>query len=294
MRKQTLLLPVALLFIKALHAQVPAPDRLEFEVASVRPAAPLGKDELPATRGGPGSSDPERITYRAIALRDLIMEVYGIGLLQLSVPDQFRFRLRYDILAKIPRGTTKEQLNMMVQKLLVDRFGMRFHREPKQFETYKLVIAQGGPKLKDTAFKSDLSAAEMSNPPARHDPDGTVYAAGRIVSPMRDGRRVVSGGKLTMEGLANYLERKLGGPVADATGLTGEYDIKIEVSPVGFALSPANANALSNGYPPDSASVPAPNIFQALERQLGLRLEKSTVMLDMMIVDHLDEVPTDN
>ncbi len=250
-------LPLVLL-IPALQAQT-------FEAASIRPAAPLGADEQLTIHGGPGTSDPERISYRAVALRDLIAKVYGVAWLQLTIPEQFQFKLRYDIVAKIAPGTTKEQFNTMMQNLLADRFGMKFHRQPKQFDAYKLVVAKGGPNLMDTTFKSDSYAADTSKRPVRRDPDGAIFSPGTILSVHRNGQLVISGGKLTTRRLADNLESELRGPVTDATGLSGEYDIKIVCSPVGLAMSGTPARAVDSPSDPAPKHLPSPRTATRLE-----------------------------
>jgi uncharacterized protein (TIGR03435 family) len=281
------------ILIHALAAEPAFPQQFRFEVASVRPAAPFARSadpfnpiDRPSVRGGPGTDDPERITYRGASLADLIMQSYGVRKSQLTIPERFWFRKRYDITAKILAGTSKEQFNMMIQNLLVDRFGMRLHREPKQFDAYRLVIANGGPKLTETTFKE-------SGPKGRTDSGGMAIAAGFTAIGPKNGHLALSAGKTTMPKFTTFLETLLHSPVTDATGLTGEYDIKMELSSEGLTMPGATGNALSNQNAA-SASDPAPSIFQALEKRLGLKLEKSKVTLDLLIVDHLDDVPTDN
>jgi uncharacterized protein (TIGR03435 family) len=218
------------------------------------------------------------------------MQIYGVKAIQLSIPEQFQFRLRYDIVAKIPPGTTTEQFNGMMQNLLADRFGMRFHREPKQFDAYKLVVSKSGPRLKETKFASVIDKDDPKSR-VRQDSDGVQMIAGVSALRAKNGNYMMSGGDLTTRDLARLLEGWFRSPVTDATGLTEKYDIRMEFSPEGL---PALARNPPTASAPDAPSDPAPNIFQALERQLGLKLEKSTAVLDMLIVDYLGAVPAEN
>jgi uncharacterized protein (TIGR03435 family) len=286
------LLSATFLSIVVLSAQQASIDGLRFEVTSIRLAAPLGMQGRPPNRGGPGGSDPERASYGAVSIPELLIDAYGIRELQLRFPAALISK-RYDIVAKVPPGTSKEQFNKMVQNLLADRFHLQFHRQPTQFNMYKLVVGRGGPKLRETTFKSD-DPLTPHHDQVRHDPDGVIVSTDLIIPQRRNGRVILSAGKLPISRLAKYLEvAVLHVPVTDATGQAGEYDIRLEFSSEGLRFGvqpPPLAASNSTG----EASDPAPNIFQAFEQQLGLKLEKSKVILDVLVVDHVDEVPTEN
>jgi len=126
-------------------------QNLTFEVASVRPSPPPGPHPFygPA-RGGPGTNDPERITWSNAALRAIIMGAYDVQTFQLIAPDWLS-SARYDIAAKVPAGATSEQVSVMWQNLLKDRFGLVLHHESKELPVEVMTIAKGGAKLKETA-----------------------------------------------------------------------------------------------------------------------------------------------
>ena len=281
-------LPIGVLIcLGAIAARAQSP-KLEFEVASVRPAAPVNPQDPAATHGGVGTSDPGRISYRGVSVHELIFAAYGIKRIQLSFPPSLQNK-RYDIVAKIPPGTDKKQFEMMLQNLLAERFLLRFHRESKQFDTYRLAVGGRGPKLKETTFKSD-------DPPQaqrRVYPDGIRLFANHITTVPINGRTILTGGKVHISDLANFLEEDLQGAVTDATGLTGGYDIRLEFAPAGV-LTNRGLHSARPENAVDAVSDPAPSIFQALEKQLGLKLEKSEAPLDMFIVDHVEEAPADN
>ena len=96
--------------------------------------------------------------------------------------------------------------------------------------------------------------------------------------------------EMTMEMLAAQLSGQLGGPVIDATGLTGKYDIDLYWS----AVNSLRASA-PGADPAMLASDPSgPTLQQALQDQLGLHLESKKGPVDFLVVDHMDEVPTAN
>lgn len=133
-----------LILARAIFAQAPE-AKLDFEVATVRPAAPRSADEkvIIVRTGGPGSTDPERVRYRSIDLRNLLLEAYGMPVDQLIIPDWVRIE-RYDIVAKIPPGTTKEQYAVMLRNLLADRFHITSHSEKRDFAVYDLWWQRAG------------------------------------------------------------------------------------------------------------------------------------------------------
>ena len=103
----------------------------EFEVASVRPHAVAIPGSTRA-RGGVGTDDPERITYNGFTLKALLGDAFNLKHYQITGPDWLDAdQYRYDINAKIPPGTTKEQSRSMLQRLLSERFHITLHRETR-------------------------------------------------------------------------------------------------------------------------------------------------------------------
>src|SRR5580658_5719736 len=122
----------------ALGQDEPGQRHLAFEVASVRPAAPpTGVAALIfQTRGGPGSADPERITYTNIPMRQLLMIAYGLTQpYQLEAPSSADDD-KYDIAAKVPAGATREQFNAMLQNLLMERFQLKIRHDTRSEAAY--------------------------------------------------------------------------------------------------------------------------------------------------------------
>lgn len=284
---------------------------LEFEVASVKPSV-RGPGADGICRGGPGTGDPTRFTCRYVPLKRLIVRAFGLRPFQVAAPDWTEDQ-RFDIQAAVPAGTMKEQFQAMLQKLLIDRFHLAFHREPREMTRYDLLVAEGGPKLKeaqDTAEPPEEAAPGppgLPNRPAMKkwpvDKDGypvvrtqgwsTVDGMARFYQP--------HGG---LEGLLLMLEMRMEKPVADATGLKGSYEIEMHwvgESPISGQMRAAMAQARANaGVSPaaqETASDPGPRgptIQQALRDQLGLKLELKKGPVETLVVDHADKVPTEN
>jgi len=122
-----------------------AQSPMKFEVASVRPAV-RDEDAPSFTRGGPGTSDPERITYQRQSLLRLLNVAYGLDFDQISGPDWIGREL-YTIIAQVPPRATKGQVKLMWQQLLAERFHLKSHMIKKDFPVYELSVAKGGPKF---------------------------------------------------------------------------------------------------------------------------------------------------
>ena len=127
---------------------------LAFEVASIRPAAPLDMAKIMAAvqagqspKIGP-QVGAERAEYTYMALRDLIALAYGVKPYQISGPDWLANQ-RFDIVAKLPAGASKDDAPAMLQALLADRFGLVIHRSSAEHPVLALLVGKGGPKLRE-------------------------------------------------------------------------------------------------------------------------------------------------
>ena len=286
-----------------------AADDLTFEVASVKrspPPEPNGRVFFGPPRGGPGTSDPGRITWTNAALRNVVMTAYDVQAYQVTAPDWMGTE-RYDIIAKVPAGATKAQVNVMWQNLLKERFGMVVHHESKEFPVDELTVAKGGLKMKETTLPPD---AEPFSPaaagPPKMDKNGALEmnGSGAIVMISLNANNPTA--HMTAKGLpsseiASRLAGLLRHPVIDKTGLTAKYDFTLEYAPdlSGIALPPpppgAAGPAPGPGGPGDNtASVPAASIASAVEKQLGLKLTSTKGKLDVIVVDRAEKTPTEN
>ena len=286
------------------QAQTPAP--LRFEVASVHPAgAKPPYTPIPAAgeiKGGPGTGDPTRMTFTWVLVRRLLMNAFALPLDQISGSDWVMGQdARFDISAIVPAGATKEQANEMLLNLLKERFHLTYHTEKKNFDLYALVVAKGGPKLKNAA-PPDGPLPEAPQPatiarPASLDRDGfPQLPAGR---PNAQGRTQNGVTRMTFrmqtpKQLLTLLQFQLApSRTVDKTGLIGPYDFTLEFSNAGLT-GPAGRSLSAPS--PGEAGQPdtAPDLFTALEKQLGLKLEKSKTQLDVIVIDHMDKQPIEN
>jgi uncharacterized protein (TIGR03435 family) len=262
---------VALACLGIAYAQPP-----QFEVASVKPSTPPagGRNTPPVVRGGPGSTDPALARFDNVDLDSLITMSYGIARFQLSGPDWMK-TARFDINARVPLGTTIDQYRLMLQNLLAERFKLTLHHETKEMVTYQLVVAKGGPKLKEVEADTVTPSAGLIPPP--NPPPVPNY----------NGAVTMNGIKRTMEGFAALLTAQLGGPVTDATGLKGTCLIALHWSGTGMVVSASDE--------PDPHAVEGqPTLLQALQEQLGLKLEPKKGPVDVLVIDHVERSPIEN
>jgi bla regulator protein BlaR1 len=273
-----------------LRAQTVSPD-LRFEVASVKPWDPDPKTGGRHLSGvpGPTNTDPGRFSAR-IDVMNLVLTAYDIPGFRLSEQLDL-YNQRLEVEAKMPIDTTREQFNVMLQNLLADRLGLKVHWATQQIEMYTLVVAKGGPKLKIAAPDSPQASDDASKnvDPNRVGPEGYPIPPpgnGPWMGMAPSGKIGLRGHNQTAAEMAkSFGMRAIGGPVTDATGLAGKYDYTIfwSARSTTLALNPTAA------VEPDG-----PSIFDAVQDQLGLKIEKRKGPVRMLVVDHVEKKPTDN
>jgi uncharacterized protein (TIGR03435 family) len=309
MRSALLAIGVFFLCFAASFGQTAEP-KLNFEVATIRPyiqpqPGPGGRGGIfIGGGGGPGTSDPGRITRSGVTLRDLMMNAYDVKRYQVSGPSWTESD-RYDIVAKVPAGATKEQVKVMWQNLLADRFGVVFHRESKEFQVQELTVGKGGSKLKPTEL--DLSAPVQAPPPGpigpptppKMDANGfpQLDRPGLLVmiSPGPSGTPIghMVARAQAVSDFANLLGNQLNSPIVDKTGLTGKFDFNLE-----YSVDPGTLPPPPPGAPPpsptDNASDPGSNLAAAMQQQLGLKLSGAKAKLDVLVIDKAEKTPSEN
>lgn len=189
--KPTLL--AILLTIVACHAESQAPSadtKLEFEVASVK-AVPVQLDRalMLGKRGGPGSSDPTHVVIENFPMILLVWESYHLNLAQVSgvswAPE------RFNINAVLPAGTTKEQYQLMLQKLLADRFHLKVHHETKAMPVYEMSVAKDGPLVKPHVGDAVAPVPEYLTSEQARDKDGYPIPAPGEWATQRNGNTIL-------------------------------------------------------------------------------------------------------
>jgi len=252
-------------------------SRPSFEVASIKPSS----GDMHRTMVGiqPGG----RFNASGVTTKLLIQQAYGIKDFQITGGPGWIGSDRYDISAKPEGPANQDQLKLMLQSLLEDRFQLKMHPETKEMPVYALVVAKDGPKLKEV----NEPAPDSVETGGRGNPGGRGGRQGL----MRMGRGQLSGQAVGLDMLVTQLSNILGRAVIDKTGLKGKYDLTLEWAPdesqgMMFRGGPPDAGATS----PDTAG---PSIFTALQEQLGLRLESQKGAVQIFVVDRVEK-PSEN
>ena len=267
MTNHTWIAGLALLVAGGAAAQTPAAPPA-FEVASVKVSQtnPTPRDGggrgLLGGRGGRGSiqTSPASLTMRNVTLKNAVRWAYHVSEYQVSGPDWLD-SARFDIVARAPDGSSEEQLQLMLQRLLADRFKLVLHRQTKEFQVFVLSPGKNGPKLQESTSTGE----------------GTIEA--------QADRMTVVVQRTPLSQMIDMLTPVLGAPVLDMTGLKGKYDITVNI-----ANYLADMQSAGVGTPTDPLSI----VKAALEQQVGLKLESRKMPLDVLVVDSAEKIPTEN
>ena len=232
-----------ILVTAAAWSQSAAP--LEFEWSPLSRRRLAMRPHFYGCRGGPGS--PDRADRQPRIPSFLIPSAFGVGFTRVSMPKSAGNPPQFEIVAKVPHGATKEQVQQMWQKLLKDRFQLAAHRETREMPVYELVVAKGGFKGKDwvdPAAPADPATSSAQGGPPKRDKDGfPIVQPGQSISFFTGGKAwfVAPGGGI--DELVRMLEGRLSidaptpKPMIHSTGLTGKYDPALVVAAGRFAES---------------------------------------------------------
>jgi uncharacterized protein (TIGR03435 family) len=245
---------ITALAVAALSAQTQTPKPPAFEVASVRPNSSGGP---PGDIPANSESSPGRFAMRDKPLRYILEWAYDLKDYQIVGPEWIKIDERYDIVANAPGPATNDQMRPMLQTLLTERFQMKSHFEKREMSVYALIPGKGEPKLK----KTDPNAPQTIN-------GGAAGGAQFHNFPLS---------RLTF-----LLTRRMDRPVLDLTGLSGNFDYTVDISGLGRGMG-------SSGYDGEGRSV-----FQAIQDDMGLKLEPRKWPVDVLVIDSVSKVPTQN
>ena len=232
-----------------------------FEVASVKVSAPGEQFS--------DKSDNERITLIACPLKPLIARAYGVANDKVAAPGWLDTD-GYDIVAKTAPDTNGEHFWLMMRNLLAERFKLAVHREQKTLPVYALVLDKKGPKLK----------ASPADTPVR---DTCSMQVRKVTCVSQNS---------TIDLLAQNLRRWLPGdwldlPVVDQTGLKGGYDFSLT-----WTMTDRSPSA--GGVAAEAVEPGGVDLFDAIQEQLGLKVEQRKLPVDRIVVDRIERVPTAN
>jgi uncharacterized protein (TIGR03435 family) len=226
-----------------------------FEVASIKPHV-----SVPTMVIAPGFRNGT-LHGQSVTLRQLLAAAYGMPEPRVIGPDWLD-KNRFDIVGKSPEGVPDSELKPMLQTLLQDRFRLRSHQETREMSVYYLRVAKGGVKMPAYPAPDPGPERPSDDPAARGFP--------------------VMRGTFTTSRLAEVMARVVNRPVIDQTGLTERYNLFLSYAP----LSPP-----ADGHAPELGP---PDFFTAVQKQLGLRLDPGRDNVEVVVIDHGEQMPTEN
>jgi uncharacterized protein (TIGR03435 family) len=234
-----------------------------FEVATIKPSDPSRPGKVVTVRGA------DVITINT-TLSDLIVMAYGLHSKQIIGAPGWIESEKYDITGRpdIQGQPNLAQIKAMMQKLLADRFQLKFHRDTKELSVYALTVAKEGPKFAKSEREPDSLPGLFFRGPGTN-----LY--------------VTNAGMAEFAGLlqSTVLEK----PVVDQTGLTEKYDFVLKWTP-----DPGQLMGLGGApsQPADPSDAP-PDLFAAVQQQLGLKLSSTKASTDVIIIDRVEK-PSEN
>jgi uncharacterized protein (TIGR03435 family) len=226
-----------------------------FDVATVKMGGPVEANGMININTGKILNGV--VTLSNATLSDCLKFAYSLTTdAQIAGPDWINEKMvRFEVTAKAPPETPDDQLRLMLQTLLQERFQMTLHTEQREMTHYELVIGKNGPKLKE----STVGPAQAT---------GTARLDG------------IRSNRMQMNRLAAMLSRMTRMPVLDKTGLTGFYQFDLRYADE-VSKTPAETPA-------------GPSIFTAVQEQLGLKLESKKGPVDVLVIEHAEKVPLEN
>lgn len=305
-----------------------------FDVATVKPSPPLDPQKIAADMQAGKMPrmgvfvNASRAEYIQMPLKSLIAIAYKVKPYQITGPDWLGNE-RFDIEATMPEGATKDDAPAMLQTLLEERFKLSAQRETAEHKVLALVVAKGGPKLKETSeqpkpidetapLKPNQMMIDGGEGPMRmtRNPEGSTTvdmgARGTLTQRFDAANRAIriDSSMVTMAGFADTLSSIMapmgGDRVVDMTGLKGNYAVSIELSLAdlmsiarssGFAppTQPGGGGAAAGTGPAAAASDPAggTSVFESVE-QMGLKLEERKAPVEQLVIDHVEKTPAEN
>lgn len=247
-----------------LAACVCAQSRPSFDVASIRPSqTPQGKG-LPSLREDINTS-PDTLTLRNVTLATTIRYAYKLSAYELNNPQDLS-GMRFDITGKASAAASEDQLRLMLQSLLAERFKLVFHRQAQDIAGFAIVKGKSAPKIT----------------PAEGGGEGSMTGGGMVFEAR----------KMPLSRLADIVSGALRMPVLDMTGLPGTYDFKLDLRP--YVTARQDGAPLVNRDSPGMTDALIDVAAAALEEELGLKLEQRKVRLEVLVVDQADKSPSEN
>ena len=249
--------------------QPSTPDPLpEFVAALLKPASQVAQPSRPLLArllgsrliGGPGSDDPGELRCTGCSLDYLIQQAYEMSPEAVTDPD-WTYYEKYDLVAKIPLGSSRHQVNLMLRQLLTERFQLTSHPVTRELSGYVLKLGKQPAKLSVATAESDSAIVP-------------IYEGCSL--------QLVGRGQ-SMHQLAEAVSRAAGVPVVDRTGLSGNFDFRLV-----WTASEQLAGCAKKSSPGGN------DVFDAVKRQLGLKVTTRKVPQNGLVVESALKVPLGN
>ena len=272
-------LAAGLAFVALGQTQGQVPARPEFNVADVR-VSQKGQDAAAGLQtvrsqingaeqvfyvAAPVFGQNGQVKLRNATMRQLITQAYKEVFRDeyLTGGPNWLDSDHFDLIAKAPAETPADTLRLMLQSVLAERFHLQVHREQKPMPVYALAAGKNGPKLRPAAGPGEAeckpvagSGAEIGQHRACHNLTMAILAE-------------------RLPGMAPvYVDR----PVVDLTGITGAYDFQLDWTP----------------RPPGTDVAAGATMFDAVDKELGLKLEERKLPMPTIVIDRVDRTPTEN
>jgi uncharacterized protein (TIGR03435 family) len=239
----------------------------EFEVVNIHLSRPDEKEDFNLTNG--------RINAKAVTLKDMITFAYDVEDDWIRGGEKWVETDRYDIIAKTDPTESADTLRVLVQAMLRDRFKLKVHKEPQPVTVYGLTVHQSKLKEADPASRSTC---------VRRPVDGALTLTCTNTTMEQFAKRI-------RETAAGYLDH----PVVDLTGLKGGYDFTVGWAPRNRVLGPGKPAEGGDGPVPVASDRPVGlTLFEAVDRQLGLKLATTKQPMPVVVIDHMERTPTEN
>ena len=290
---------LVLLGIGTLSVPLVVRGQAAFEVASIR-EVPSPSEDIQAGLFHVGVKiDGSRADYGFMSLAELIPYAYRVKPYQVSGPGWLGDK-RWNIAARIPNAQLVARAPEMMQTLLGERFKLALHRENREQAVYALVIAKGGPQLREALGGEETPSGGLA---IKNEGRGIAIsgaAAGTMrLTPSPSGGMQLEIAKVTMAAFADVLTQFMDRPVVDTTELKVSYQVTLDVpvqamTGMSFAQKVAAFAGLRSfgAAVPDSESV-SPAVIQAVKR-LGLELQPRKAPVETLSVDRVEKTPTAN
>jgi uncharacterized protein (TIGR03435 family) len=245
-----------------------------FEVASIKPNGSGDANRLIRPAGG-------HLSVSNMTVKDLLIFAYRVRGFQLSGGPGWIDSAHYDIEAKAEGNASADQMRLMLQSLLQDRFKLALHHETKELPIYVLAVAKSGLKIQPLK-DGDCVNFDPANPAATQGRKQSDFCG-----TLGTGRSSLDATKVSMPDLATAFSFIVGRSVVDKTGVAGGFSVHLRFAPDDPAPDPSRPG------PPVAADLTGPSIFTAVQEQLGLKLESSKGPVEILVIDSVEK-PSEN